>query len=95
MAARQAGIDRSEQVGLHSLRHSAASAMLQRGVPMSTVSRYLGHASISVTVDLYGHLQPEDTVEAGDVLGAAFGKLSVSLLAAASRGVVYRICRCE
>ena len=40
----------------HSLRHAAATALLQAGVPMPTVSAILGHGSITVTVDLYGHV---------------------------------------
>jgi integrase len=32
--------------------------MLRRGVPIAYVSRQLGHSSIKVTVDLYGHFIP-------------------------------------
>lgn len=32
--------------------------MLRRGVPIAYVSRQLGHSSIQVPVDLYGHLVP-------------------------------------
>ncbi len=46
-------------VGLHTLRHTAATMMLNAGVPMATVSRIMGHASIQVTVDLYGHVSPD------------------------------------
>jgi len=31
--------------------------MLRRGVPMAYVSRQLGHSSIQITVDLYGHFE--------------------------------------
>jgi integrase len=41
---------------LHSLRHSAASTLLEAGVPMPEIRDILGHSSIAVTVDLYGHL---------------------------------------
>lgn len=40
----------------HDLRHYFASAALADGVQMMEVSRWLGHASIQITVDLYGHL---------------------------------------
>lgn len=40
----------------HTLRHSAASVLLAAGVPPIAVSRALGHSSIDVTNDLYGHL---------------------------------------
>ncbi|MBO3748054.1 tyrosine-type recombinase/integrase [Streptosporangiaceae bacterium NEAU-GS5] len=45
-------------VTFHYLRHAFASTALAEGVPMSEVSRWLGHKSITTTVDLYGHLVP-------------------------------------
>ena len=59
-------------VGLHTLRHTAATIMLNAGVPMATVSRIMGHASIAVTVDLYGHVSPDVARDAFDALGAAW-----------------------
>jgi integrase len=43
-------------VGVHTLRHSAASNMLDAGVPITVVSRILGHDDIQTTVNTYGHL---------------------------------------
>jgi integrase len=40
----------------HELRHSAASLMLAAGVPLEVVSDVLGHASIRMTADVYGHI---------------------------------------
>ncbi|MGV9325937.1 tyrosine-type recombinase/integrase [Streptosporangium sandarakinum] len=40
----------------HELRHSGASLMLARGTPLHVVSEILGHASIAITKDVYGHL---------------------------------------
>jgi integrase len=40
----------------HELRHSAASIMLAQGTPLWVVSEVLGHASIAITKDVYGHL---------------------------------------
>ena len=52
-AFRQAGIRvGSERKGLHVLRHSAASRMLSRGVPVTTISTLLGHAHKEST-DVY------------------------------------------
>jgi integrase len=45
-------------VRVHDARHTYASLMLRRGVPIAYVSNQLGHSSISVTVDLYGHFIP-------------------------------------
>jgi len=39
-------------------RHTYASLMLRRGVPIAYVSRQLGHSSIQITIDLYGHFVP-------------------------------------
>ena len=43
------------------------------GVPISEVSRWLGHRSITTTVDLYGHLVLEASGRARDALDKAFG----------------------
>jgi integrase len=46
-AAKRAGVPSS--VGLHTLRHSAASVMLSAGVPLKVVSEVFGHASVAIT----------------------------------------------
>jgi integrase len=43
----------------HQLRHSAATLLLAQDVPLHEVSEILGHSSISVTKDVYGHLTAE------------------------------------
>ena len=43
---------------MHDLRHTFASQLLQGGASLAYVRDQLGHSSISVTADLYGHLQP-------------------------------------
>ena len=58
----------------HDLRHPFASTALAEGVPISEVSRWLGHRSITTTVDLYRHLVPEATGRARDALDRAFGR---------------------
>lgn len=52
-AATKAKVDGS--AGAHTLRHSAATAWLEAGVHIKAVADLLGHSSISVTGDLYGH----------------------------------------
>ncbi|WP_211264127.1 tyrosine-type recombinase/integrase [Streptosporangium amethystogenes] len=56
----------------HDLRHTFASTALAEGVPISEVSRWLGHESITTTVDLYGHLVPEASKRARTALDNAF-----------------------
>ena len=45
-------------IRFHDLRHTAASIMLNHGVPVIVVSRRLGHSKPSITLDIYGHLIP-------------------------------------
>jgi integrase len=52
----RAGVPR---VRFHDLRHSAASLMLNNGIPVIVVSKVLGHAKPSITLDIYGHLYNE------------------------------------
>jgi integrase len=62
----------SARTTFHDLRHTFASTALAGGVPISEVSRWLGHKSITTTVDLYGHLVPEASDRACDALDKAF-----------------------
>jgi len=42
----------------HMLRHTFAARLLSAGVPIFTVSRWLGHATVAITEAHYGHLVP-------------------------------------
>jgi len=44
----------------HQYRHTYATWLLRRGVGMESVKELLGHASITTTIDTYGHLTVED-----------------------------------
>jgi integrase len=57
------------RIRLHDLRHTAASLMVARGVPLATAAALLGHASAATTADLYLH----DLPGAGDAALAAMG----------------------
>ena len=56
-------------VGLHTLRHWAASVLLTHGVPLKVVSEILGHSSVAITDDVYGHVAPDVSRDALDILG--------------------------
>jgi integrase len=56
------------------LRHSAASVMLTHGVPLKVVSEILGHSSIAISGDVYGHVAPDVSREALDILGDVLGR---------------------
>jgi len=43
---------------LHDIRHTFASILLQNGEPIHYVKEQMGHASITTTVDTYGHVMP-------------------------------------
>ncbi|GAA2875358.1 site-specific integrase [Streptosporangium fragile] len=59
----------------HELRHSGASLMLAQGTPLHVVSDVLGHASISITKDVYGHLMEGDKRAATEAIsGALLGR---------------------
>lgn len=45
-----------DMVTVHCLRHTAAMQWIKAGADIHTVSRRLGHASASFTMDVYGHL---------------------------------------
>jgi len=70
----------------HDLRHTFASTALAEGVPISEVSRWLGHKSITTTVDLYGHLVPEASARARTALDSAFAAARAKAADAAPAG---------
>ena len=45
---------------IHDLRHTCASLLISQGAPPKAIQAHLGHSSISVTMDRYGHLFPSD-----------------------------------
>jgi integrase len=51
------------------LRHTAASLYIAAGTPPKVVQRILGHGSISITLDLYGHIYPDEMDIWADRLG--------------------------
>jgi integrase len=65
VAAARAGLP---DAGLHTLRHSAASVMLSHGVRLKVVSEILGHSSIAITGDVYGHVSRDAGATLGTVL---------------------------
>jgi integrase len=58
-----------ERLRLHQARHTYASFMIAAGVNPKALSSFMGHSSITVTFDLYGHLMPGTEAEAATLLG--------------------------
>jgi integrase len=63
------------QIGVHGLRHSAATFMIASGVNPKVVQQRLGHANVSVTLGLYTHVLPAHDREAAALLGKALGDI--------------------
>ena len=53
-ACKSAGI--TQKVNLHMLRHTNATVLIAKPVDLHTLARRLGHESIQITSDTYGHL---------------------------------------
>ncbi len=66
-AMRKAGI---VPLAIHDARHSYASLMIAAGVNAKALSEFMGHATIAITFDLYGHLMPGSHGEAAELLDA-------------------------
>ena len=55
---------------LHEARHTFASLMIAAGVNAKALSTHMGHSSVTITYDRYGHLMPGAEHEAADLLDA-------------------------
>ena len=63
----------TERLRLHQARHTYASFMIAAGVNAKALSVFMGHSSIKVTFDLYGHLMPGTEAEAAALLDTFLG----------------------
>jgi len=54
----------------HDTRHTAATLLLEAGIPVKVVSERLGHSTTSITADIYQHVAPHMQEEAANKLGA-------------------------
>lgn len=59
-------------IRFHDLRHTCATLALKEGIPAHVVSRMLGHARVSITMDLYAHVLPGQGKEAARTMDAVF-----------------------
>jgi integrase len=58
-------------VRCHDLRHTAATLQLAAGVPLSTISRTLGHSTLAITADIYAAVTPDLRRESADAMDRA------------------------
>ena len=57
---------------LHDIRHSTATLLLSRGVPVKVVSEMLGHAGVGITLSVYAHVLPDMQDEAAKAMDSVF-----------------------
>ena len=68
-----------EEAGLahirfHDLRHSTASLLLSKSVPMKVVQEIMGHSSFQITAETYSHLVANELQEAMQAMDDLFAK---------------------
>jgi integrase len=57
-----------EPITLHECRHTCAAFMIAAGINTKALSTYMGHSSITITLDRYGHLLPGNEQQAATLL---------------------------
>ncbi len=57
-----------KQIRIHDFRHSHATLLLSNGIPITVISKRLGHSNTATTLKIYSHLIPEDEDKAIELL---------------------------
>jgi len=73
-------------IGLHGLRHTHATLLLEEGVDVKTVSERLGHDSVQTTLELYGHVTPKMRGNAAARFGSLLNSARVVPVVAMNAG---------
>jgi hypothetical protein len=86
------GLGWPSDLRIHDLRHTCAALLIAQGAHPKAIQAQLGHSSIQVTLDLYGHLFPDDMDRLASQLDAAHeaasGQNAASVRPAAAAEVV-------
>lgn len=56
------------KIRFHDLRHSCASLLLAKGIPMKEIQDWLGHSTYSTTANIYAHLEKDTKSKSANVL---------------------------
>lgn len=62
-------------LNFHGLRHTAATMLINQGLPAKNISSRMGHANISTTMDIYGHYLKSADKEASDRLEQVYQRM--------------------
>jgi len=71
-------------IGLHGLRHTHATLLLEAGVDVKTVSDRLGHDNVQTTLELYGHVTSRMRSNAAVRFGSLLAGARVATVTAVS-----------
>jgi integrase len=71
-------------IRFHDLRHTAATLLLGKGVHPKVVAEVLGHAQVSITLDVYSHVLPDMQESAASAMEAAVKPAHASRLPGSS-----------
>lgn len=75
-AAQKEKMQLSPDITPHIFRHTFATNLYYAGIDIKTAQYLLGHSSIKMTMDIYTHLESEDTSKAQDILNQFYRKSS-------------------
>jgi integrase len=73
--AREDGLD---PIGLHEARHTCASVLIASGANPKVIQKIMGHATIQMTFDQYGHLMPGGLEEAAAAANSYLARMSAT-----------------
>lgn len=59
-------------IRFHDLRHTFASILINKNIPLFNVSKYLGHSDISTTANIYAHLDKSGKDISAETISALF-----------------------
>jgi integrase len=59
-----------KRIKIHDFRHSHATLLLSKGIPVTVISKRLGHADMTMTLNIYSHLIPEDEDKAVNLINS-------------------------
>ncbi len=62
------------KIRFHDLRHTCATILLARGIPVKQVSEMLGHSDIAITLRVYGHVLPTMHEAAASMMDTVFSR---------------------